>query len=368
MVTESDKLRGIVTMDVGKSCAGIQSNLQLNLNSISSFGLDMTEKEQLSALTGIRRGPYIAFNPVSAVQIWQWCSVMGEQQARYQTGSDQLAPLAMMQMWTMRDYYDRYAPGSTSDRPYQVFDDMSAIGYDSNVAVSYDIEFLRHLRVGEWPRHYTTVVNISDKKTTSLGVGYFVTERVEYTTDASHVFAYANITYFQYQAVAEETASSASGPSTDIPVDISTPTMLDSSGLAVDWSCAAPGPALAEWQLPITHRLIVGGALATQDFIPVHHNAPAARAAGMPDIFMNILTTSGLVCTYLNACAGEGGFIRSLKFSLMAPNVPGDVMTLQGQIQELTKADGVTEANIVFAGKNGLGMHTQGSALIEISN
>ena len=328
----------------------------------------MTEKEQLAALTGIRRGPYIAFNPVSSVQIWQWCSVMGEQQARYQAGPDQVAPLAMMQMWTMRDYYDRYAPGSTSDRPYQVFDDMTAMGYDSNVAVSYDIEFLRYLRVGEWPRHYTTVVNISDQKTTSLGVGYFVTERVEYTTDTAEVFAYANITYFQYRAATAEKAPSVSGSSTDTTVDISTPTLLDSSTLALDWRCVEPGQALAEWQLPITHRLIVGGALATQDFIPVHHNAPAARAAGMPDIFMNILTTSGLVCTYLNACAGDSAFISTLKFSLMAPNVPGDVMTLQGQIQDLTKVDGTTEASIVFAGKNGLGMHTQGSALIKISN
>jgi hypothetical protein len=327
----------------------------------------MTEKEQLAALTGIRRGPYIAFNPVSAAQIWQWCSVMGEQQARYQSGPDQVAPLAMMQMWTMRDYYDRYAPGSTSDRPYQVFDDMTDMGYDSNVAVSYDIEFVRHLRVGEWPRHYTTVVSISDQKATSLGVGYFVTERVEYTTDMTEVFAYANITYFQYQAKATEPTASGMTLNADTAVDISAPVMLDSGSLALDWSRAESGQPLVEWQLPITHRLIVGGALATQDFIPVHHNAPAARAAGMPDIFMNILTTSGLVCTYINACVGDKSFIKNLNFSLMAPNVPGDVMTLQGQIQQLTLADDGLEAELLFAGKNGMGMHTQGRAVVQVS-
>ncbi|MDG0978097.1 MAG: hypothetical protein P8O79_00080 [Halieaceae bacterium] len=331
------------------------------------FGFGMTEKEQFAALSGIRRGPYIAFNRVSAAQIWQWCSVMSEQQARYQTGSDQVAPLAMMQMWTMRDYYDRYAPGSTFDRPYQVFDDMAAMGYDSNVAVSYDIEFLRHLQVGEWPRHYTTIVNISDQKTTSLGVGYFVTERVEYTTDTAEVFAYANITYFQYRAKVLEPTTSGVTLNTDTAVDISTPVMLDPDSLALDWSCVTAGRSLAEWRLPITHRLVVGGALATQDFIPVHHNVPAARAAGMPDIFMNILTTSGLVCTYINACAGESGFIKNLKFSLMAPNMPGDVMTLQGQIQELTALDGAIEASIAFAGKNRMGMHTQGSAVVQVS-
>ena len=344
--------------------------MELTIESEFNFrlGYGMTEQEQLMALRGIRRGPYIGFNPVNATQIWQWCSVMGEQQVRYQTGPDQVAPLAMMQMWTMRDYYDRYAPGSTSDRPYQVFDDMTDMGYDSNVAVSYDIEFVRHLRVGEWPRHYTTVVSISDQKTTSLGVGYFVTERVEYTTDTAEVFAYANITYFQYRANASAPTASEVTPNADIAVDISTPDVLNAGALALDWSSVKAGQSLVEWPLPISHRLIVGGALATQDFIPVHHNVPAARAAGMPDIFMNILTTSGLVCTYINACVGDRGFIKNLKFSLMAPNVPGDIMTLQGQIQELSTIDGMTEARIEFAGKNGLGMHTQGSVLVAILN
>ncbi len=40
---------------------------------------------------------------------------------------------------------------------------------------------------------------------------------------------------------------------------------------------------------------MISTALATRDFMPVHHDPAVARAQGSPDIFLNILTTMGLV-------------------------------------------------------------------------
>ena len=76
---------------------------------------------------------------------------------------------------------------------------MRKMGYSSNVAVSYDITFHRHLHIGDRAKHFTSVVDISDKKVTALGEGFFVTERVEYFTLDEKLFAEARITYFQYQ-------------------------------------------------------------------------------------------------------------------------------------------------------------------------
>ncbi|TNF35386.1 MAG: DNA-binding protein, partial [Gammaproteobacteria bacterium] len=137
---------------------------------------------------GRRLGPYNSFNPVSRVQIWQWCSAMGDRNPLYLDDAYRsrsefdrvVAPPAMMQMWTMRDVNDRYAPGSSDAHPYQVFKDMEAQGYAGNVAVSYDIHFHRYLLEGERVHHHTTVVSISDEKTTALGKGFFVSEKVEY--------------------------------------------------------------------------------------------------------------------------------------------------------------------------------------------
>ena len=117
-----------------------------------------TESLDLAALTGIRRGPYRSFNAVSRVQVWQWCSAMGDRNPLYLDdhyrhsrglGDRVIAPPAMMQMWTMRDVHMQFAPGSTGEPPYAVFDTLHAHGFTSNVAVSYDIRFHRLLEEGD---------------------------------------------------------------------------------------------------------------------------------------------------------------------------------------------------------------------------
>jgi acyl dehydratase len=326
-----------------------------------------SESLLLEALKGRRLGPYLSHNPVSATQIWQWCSVMGDNSALYRPGDNQVAPPAMVQMWTMRDVNDCYAPGSTAAPPYRVFDEMAAIGYPANVAVSYDISFYRYLRTGERAKHFTTVANISDRKTTALGTGYFVTERVEYLTVDDSPFAEALITYFQYApAVANGKRDVQVGASstTDVaqrdmpaPSDRRAPDKQDRviSALAV-------GDALPELVVPITHRLIVAGALASQDFTPVHHNVPAAQAAGMPDIFMNILTTCGLSVRYLTDWAGADSRLKQIKFKLMAPNLPGDVMRLRGEVIAVNADTSGTMIEIAFTGQNRRGVHISGTA------
>ena len=66
------------------------------------------------------------------------------------------------------------------------------------------------------------------------------------------------------------------------------------------------GDVLPEVAVDITAKLIVAGAIASRDFQDVHHDKDAAQRLGTPDIFMNILTTNGLVGRYLTDWAGEG--------------------------------------------------------------
>lgn len=326
----------------------------------------------LQALTGTRLGPYCSYNPVSRTQIWQWCSAMGDRNPLYldkvyqqRAGiSSVTAPPAMMQMWSMRDVNMEFAPGSTNAAPYQIFDTLSEFGYDSNVAVSYDITFHRYLAQGDRVHHFTTVVNITELKNTSLGTGYFVTERVEYLDQNEALFAEALITYFQYHSAGiQKQAANEEAP----VASRQHPDGWESDFTDLDFNNLQPGQALPELVIPITHKLIVSGALATQDFIDVHHNAPAARTAAMPDIFMNILTTCGLSARYLSDWAGPASRLKTLKFKLMAPNVPGDTMIMQGQISELSSSDGENTVSVDFAGKNSRGFHLTGSASLSLS-
>jgi hypothetical protein len=111
----------------------------------------------------------------------------------------------------------------------------------------------------------------------------------------------------------------------------------------------------------------VAGAVATQDFIDGHHNAQAARAAAMPDIFMNILTTSGLCARYLSDWAGPASRLLALRFKLMAPNTPGDCMIMQGQVVEVSEREGEPCVTVSFAGRNSLGFHVTGSAELALT-
>ena len=81
------------------------------------------------------------------------------------------------------------------------------------------------------------------------------------------------------------------------------------------------GDALPELPIPITVTLVVGGALASRDFTPVHHDKAAAQAQGMADVFMNILTTNGLVGRYVTDWAGPDAVVKNVAIKLGAPNL-----------------------------------------------
>jgi acyl dehydratase len=122
------------------------------------------------------------------------------------------------------------------------------------------------------------------------------------------------------------------------------------------------GDSLPELPIPLTTSLIVGGAVASRDFTPVHHDKSAAQAAGMQDVFMNILTTNGLVGRYVSDWAGPNALIRHVKIRLGTPNLPGDTMTLTGSVT--SKEGDLVEVEV--AGKNAWGNHVTGTVRVAL--
>lgn len=146
-----------------------------------------------------RIGPYHAWNPISRTQIWQWCAAMGDTNPLYLGGEHAIAPPTMLQMWTFRDVRGKYAPGSTRQNVYEVLSRLDQLGFSSTVAVSYDQTYHSYLKEGDRVHSYSTIVAISDKKSTSLGEGYFVTEHAEYFNQQDELFGEAKITYCKYR-------------------------------------------------------------------------------------------------------------------------------------------------------------------------
>lgn len=124
-----------------------------------------------------------------------------------------------------------------------------------------------------------------------------------------------------------------------------------------------PGDALPPLRVPITRTLIVAGAIASRDYQDVHHDAELAKEKGSPDIFMNILTTNGLVGRYVTDHFGPRARLRKVAIRLGAPNHPGDTMTLTGTV---TAVDGDT-ATVRVLGANRLGNHVTGTVTVTLT-
>ncbi|MEU9140195.1 acyl dehydratase [Streptomyces sp. NPDC048404] len=122
------------------------------------------------------------------------------------------------------------------------------------------------------------------------------------------------------------------------------------------------GDVLAPLEIEITRTLIVAGAIASRDYQDVHHDADLARAKGSPDIFMNILTTNGLVGRYVTDHFGPSAVLRGVAIRLGAPNHPGDTMVLTGSVEEV---DGDT-ATVRILGANGIGRHVMGTVTVTV--
>lgn len=122
------------------------------------------------------------------------------------------------------------------------------------------------------------------------------------------------------------------------------------------------GDRLPPLEIPVTRTLIVAGAIASRDYQDVHHDPDLARQKGSPDIFMNILTTNGLVGRYITDHFGPRAELRRVAIRLGAPNHPGDTMVLTGTVEEV---DGDT-ATVRVVGANGLGEHVTGTVTVRV--
>lgn len=122
------------------------------------------------------------------------------------------------------------------------------------------------------------------------------------------------------------------------------------------------GEQLPEWSLPLTPTTIVSTAIATRDWQDVHHDRDVAQAAGSQDIFMNILTSNGLVERYVVDALGHDTELKGIAIRLGAPAYPYDTLTFRGTVESVE--DGV--ATIAVVGSVSRGDHVTGKVKVAV--
>ncbi|UKY55314.1 bifunctional MaoC family dehydratase N-terminal/OB-fold nucleic acid binding domain-containing protein [Streptomyces inhibens] len=116
---------------------------------------------------------------VNEPMIRHWCEAMGDANPAYR-GPDAIAPPTMLQAWTMGGLSGHTDRSGAYD---QLFGLLDGAGYTSVVATDCEQEYQRPLRPGDRITFDAVIESVSERKTTKLGTGHFITTRMDVRAD-----------------------------------------------------------------------------------------------------------------------------------------------------------------------------------------
>ncbi|WP_274560413.1 bifunctional MaoC family dehydratase N-terminal/OB-fold nucleic acid binding domain-containing protein [Streptomyces spiramyceticus] len=137
------------------------------------FGLLKGFEGRPAATSGVGK------DPVNEPMIRHWCEAMGDNSPAY-SGPDAIAPPTMLQAWTMGGLSGHTGRSSAYDELFALLD---GAGYTSVVATDCEQEYVRDLRPGDRITFDAVIESVSERKTTKLGTGHFVTTRMDVRAD-----------------------------------------------------------------------------------------------------------------------------------------------------------------------------------------
>jgi acyl dehydratase len=272
------------------------------------------------------RGVVMAPDPVNVPMIRHWVDALDDRNPAYDVSTaaatrfgEVVAPPAMLQTWTMgrptiAGIRERGgAPGEIdADSPLPV---LAAAGYTGTLATNTVLRFERYLRIGDVVSSDAVLESVSEQKHTGLGKGYFVTWSNRYSDAGGKPVGSQDFTVFKFAPGPPPAERPAAARAREEPA----------------------GDELPPLDLDVTATLIVAGAIASRDLMPVHHDRDYAQAQGAPDIFMNILTSNGYVSRYVTDWAGGDAQLRQIATRLGGPAVPGKRLAFRGRVLSKTE-------------------------------
>jgi acyl dehydratase len=128
----------------------------------------------------------------------------------------------------------------------------------------------------------------------------------------------------------------------------------------------AVGDSITPLELPLTSTLIVAGAIASRDFMPVHHDKAFAQSQGAPDIFLNILSSNAYVARFVTDWAGPEAMLKNINIRLGVQALPGQVLRFTGEVLSIRREDKEAVVEVAVKASNDLGDHATGTVVFTL--
>ena len=169
------------------------------------------------------RGERAARDAVNVAMINHWCDAIGDRNPSY-AGDDPIAPPALLGSWTMdgntaaADVWAARGEGEDDQERGprdEVLRRLDEAGYTSVVAVNYEQTYHRALRPGDLLTESLAVEDMSDRKETALGSGFFVTVRHDYRDADSEIVGVARMRLLKFKPPTAAKAAPGSAATDD---------------------------------------------------------------------------------------------------------------------------------------------------------
>ncbi len=126
------------------------------------------------------------------------------------------------------------------------------------------------------------------------------------------------------------------------------------------------GDAVTPMDIALTHTLVASTAIASMDFMPVHHDKDYAQAQFAPDAFLNILSTNGYISRFVTDWAGPEAWVKKINVKLGVPAVPHQTLKFTGEVLSKTENGDECDIEVSVAAANDSGNHATGTAVITL--
>lgn len=126
------------------------------------------------------------------------------------------------------------------------------------------------------------------------------------------------------------------------------------------------GDAVKPMDIELTHTLVTSTAIASMDFMPVHHDKDYAQSKFVPDAFLNILSTNGYISRFVTDWAGPEAWVKKINVKLGVPAVPHQTLKFTGEVLSKTEEAGEYVIEVSVCAANDSGNHATGTAVVTL--